>query len=153
MNDTPWQPRSAFERLANCIFLGRLIDKARRSATGLPIGEYMYGENDYMDARVLRFLRASRTDVDRIVREQRNDAAAARELVERSGRSAREVDAFNTRMMLLYGLIFTMFDADEGRKTGVFAGALAGFYNRVIYPPFAKKFARDERSRAATQAL
>ena len=144
MENSPWFPRSPFERLSNCIFLGRIIDKARRKAGSLAIGEYMFGDNDYMDSRVLGFLRATASDVTAVIRAERNDEIAARTLVERSGRSSAELRRFNRRMLLLYGLVFAMFDADEGRMSGPFAKLLAGFYNAVIYPPFADKFARDE---------
>jgi Domain of unknown function (DUF5069) len=144
MTDAPWIPRSPFCRLSNCVFLARIIDKARRAASGLPIGEYMYGDNDYMDSRVLRFLGVSASDLNAIVRVQPSDEAVGRILIERSRKSPKQIARFNTRMLLTYGAIFAMFDADEGRRTGAFAKALAGFYNRVIYPPFAKKFRRDE---------
>lgn len=150
METTPWYPRSGFERLANCVFLGRVIDKARRTASGLPIGEYMYGNNDYMDSRVLRFLGAKAADVDALVQTESNDDIVARTLVERSGKSSKQIAFFNARMLLPYGVVFAMFDADEGRKTGMLASALSGFYNRFLYPPFAKKFERDEaRSKRA----
>ncbi|MGZ3529198.1 MAG: DUF5069 domain-containing protein [Vulcanimicrobiaceae bacterium] len=144
MADTLWLPRSAFERLSNCVFLGRIIDKARRKTSGLPIGEYMYGDNDYMDSRVLRFLGTTAADLNALVRSQPSDETAGRTLIERSGKSPKQIEWFNTRMLLAYGAIFAMFDADEGRKTGVLATLLAGFYNRILYPPFAKKFCRDE---------
>lgn len=144
MADTQWYPRSPFERLSNCIFLGRIVDKARRTASGLPIGEYMYGDNDYMDSRVLRFLGATASDVNELVRAQPSDEIVGRTLVERSGKSPAQVASFSTRMLLVYGPVFAMFDADEGRRTGTLAKALAAFYNRVIYPPFANKFRRDE---------
>lgn len=104
----------------------------------------MYGDNDYMDSRVLNFLRAKAADLNALIVSQSSDDLVARALVERSGRSPRQIAAFNTRMLLVYGAIFAMFDADEGRKTGPLAKALAAFYNRIIYPPFAKKFSRDE---------
>jgi hypothetical protein len=144
MKDPVWFPRSPFERLAGCTFLGRLIDKARRAASGLPIGEYMYGDNDYMDSRVLGFLGTTAGVLDELVASEPDDEIVARTLVERSGKSAKQIAAFNARMRLFYGVVFAMFDADEGRKSGALAKAAAGFYNRFIYPPFAKKFRRDE---------
>lgn len=144
MAETLWFPRSPFECTSNCIFLGRIIDKATRKISGLPIGEYMYGDNDYMDSRVLKFLNARAADVNALVRSQPNSETVGRMLVERSGKSPKQIARFNTRMLLAYGLVFMMFDADEGRKTSVLAKLLASFYNRIIYPPFAKKFRRDE---------
>ena len=144
MVDSLWFPRSGFERLSNCIFLGRVIDKARRKASGLPIGEYMYGDNDYMDSRVLGFLRAKAADMDSLVRSEPNDEIVARTLIERSGKSPKQIAFFSSRMLLIYAPIFAMFDADEGRKTSAPAKGLANFYNRVLYPPFAKKYLEDE---------
>ena len=144
MVESMWFPRSGFERLSNCVFLGRVIDKARRTASGLPIGEYMYGDNDYMDSRVLGFLGAKAADVDSLIRTEPNDEVVARTLVERSGKSPKQIASFSARMLLIYGVVFTMFDADEGRKRGALANLLGGFYNRVLYPPFARKFERDK---------
>ncbi|MDP9017074.1 MAG: DUF5069 domain-containing protein [Candidatus Eremiobacteraeota bacterium] len=140
----PWVPRSPFERLENCVFLGRVIDKARRHVSGLPIGEYMYGDNDYMDSRVFKVLNCKASEVDALVRAEPSDAVVARTLVERSGRSPGQIAAFSTKMVLIYGPVFFMFDADEGRKTGPIAAGLSAFYNRVMYPPFAEKFRKDE---------
>ena len=144
MQEIPWFPCSPFERLENCVFLPRMLDKARRKESGLPIGEYMYGDNDYMDSRLLRFLRASAAEVSALVRSQPGDDIVARMLIERSGKTPGQIAWFNNRMLLAYGVIFAMFDADEGRRSGPLARALAHFYNLVIYPPFAWKFARDE---------
>jgi hypothetical protein len=112
--------------------------------SGLPIGEYMYGDNDYMDSRVLKFLRLSAADLNAVVRAEPDDDVVARILIERSGQSPKQVAWFTRRMLLTYGAVFAMFDADEDRKTGALAKMLAALYNRVIYPPFAKKFRRDE---------
>lgn len=144
MKNSPWLPRSPFERLVNCVFLARIMDKARRKAAGRAMAEYMFGDNDYMDSRVLGFLNARAADVLALVRVESDDEIAGRKLVERSGRSPIEVARFSRRMLLLYGTVFAMFDADEGRRTGPFAKILASFYNAAIYPPFAKKFERDE---------
>ncbi len=113
------------------------------------MAEYMYGDNDYMDSRVLKFLRASAADVNALVSTEPSDESVARTLVERSGKSPAQVARFNMRMLLLYGVVFVMFDADEGRKTDALAKLLARFYNHVVFPPFAKKFARDEQRKSA----
>lgn len=144
MADTPWFPRSPFYRVSNCVFLARIIDKARRTVSGLPVGEYMYGDNDYMDSRVLKFLGLSASDLNAIVRVQPDDETVGRILIDKSRKSPKQIARFTLRMLLTYGVVFAMFDADEGRETGTLAKALAGFYNHVIYPPFAKKFRRDE---------
>ena len=152
MASAAWVPRSPFERLSNCVFLGRIIDKARRCESGMPVGEYMYGDNDYMDSRVLRFLGTNAANVTDLIRSHADDDVVARKLVERSGKSNRDLRRFNTRMLVMYGLVFAMFDADEGRRRGVGAGTLARLYNSVIYPPFEKKFRRDEdRSKKAAR--
>ena len=144
MAGTAWFPRSAYKRLSNCVFLGRLIDKARRKTSGLSMGEYMYGDNDYMDSRVLRFLGTAAAHVNALVRSEPGDEVVARMLIERSRKSPKQIASFSTRMLFAYSFAFAMFDADEGRTSGVLASVLAGFYNGVIYPPFAKKFRRDE---------
>lgn len=150
MTTLQWCPRSAFERSAGCLFLGRMIDKARRRAAGRASGVdlmdgYMYGDNDYMDSRVLKFLGAKAADVDALVASNADDDAVARTLVERSGKSALQIKSFNRRMLALYGPIFVMFDADEGRRVGPFSKALGGLYNALVFPPFHWKFQRDER--------
>lgn len=144
MADPAWLPRSAFKRLANCVFLGRLIDKARHKTRGLPMGEYMYGDNDYMDSRVFRFLGTTAAHVNAMVRSEPSDEVVARMLIQRSRKSPKQIASFSTRMLLAYGVAFAMFDADEGRTSGPIAKTLAAFYNGIIYPPFANKFRRDE---------
>ena len=153
MATSQWCPRSAFERSAGCVFLGRLIDKARRRAAGRAAGidlmdGYMYGDNDYMDSRVLKFLNAKAADVDALVASNADDDSVARTLVERSGKSAAQLGAFNRRMVGIYGPVFVMFDADEGRRRDRFSRLLGHLYNTLMFPPFARKFAADERKAA-----
>jgi len=142
-----WVPRSPFQSLEGCIFLGRVIDKARRHVSGAPIGEYMYGDNDYMDSRVLKMLGTNAAAVNELVRSEPSDETVARTLVARSGKTTPQIRAFSRKMRLIYSPDFIMFDADEGRNTGLIAQALGGFYNRFMYPHFAKKFLVDDAHR------
>jgi hypothetical protein len=64
------------------MWLGRLIDKARRYeaagvAPGEMLGEYMFGDNDYMDAKLLRFLGLNDRQICEIVGSEPDDERAA----------------------------------------------------------------------------
>ncbi|MBC5816082.1 MAG: DUF5069 domain-containing protein [Candidatus Eremiobacteraeota bacterium] len=143
-----WVPRSPFQSLEGCIFLGRIIDKARRHVSGAPIGEYMYGDSDYMDSRVFKLLATNAAEVNELVRTEPDDEKVARALVVRSGKTPEEIRAFSRKMRLIYTPVFIMFDADEGRNNGRIPQLLCGFYNRVMYPHFAKKFLEDQARNA-----
>ena len=135
-----WVPRSGSDQLAGCIWLGRLIDKARRyDAAGVVpgemLGDYMFGDHDYMDAKLLRFLGLKDSQISEIVRGEADDERAAQRIVERSGKTAGECTAFNRGFVRGNGPFLAMMDADEGRqKPGLGAFVMKAAYNAVIFP-------------------
>ena len=147
-----WTPRPCLEEAAGCIWLPRLISKARRSlelerAGGDLLADtgYMLGDNDPMDARLLTFLRAGRDDVLELLRAEPDDGEAARELVRRSGRTPGECAAWGASLRRSMGIFIAMIEADEGRRgAGPTTSLLHVVYNRVIMPVAYWSFRRDE---------
>lgn len=136
-----WTPRySGTERLAGCIWLPRLIDKAREFAAsgvapGEMLGSYMYGDSDYMDAKLLGFLRLNDAQIAEILRTEPDDERAAERIVERSGRTPDEIARFNRSLMLVHGVFMTMMDVDEGRRKAGFATPFVlAVYNGLVFP-------------------
>jgi hypothetical protein len=128
-----WVPRySGRDQLAGCKWLGRLIDKGRQyQAAGVTpgemLGDYMFGDKDYMDANLLRFLGLNDVQVCEIIRSEPDDERAARRILERSGRTAARCAAFNRAFVRANGLFLAMMDADEGRcKPGLSATSDGG---------------------------
>jgi hypothetical protein len=147
---THWNPRSGGDEIYNCIWLPRMIDKARRVADSgggyLIDGEYMFGEKDFADGRLLRFLGLSSAQVLGVVGVEPDDAQAAARIIELSGKTPPECAAFNRRFRLLMGPFLPMIDADEGRKPpGPWTAFLRGLYNNVIFRPALAIFRRSER--------
>jgi len=122
------------------MWLGRLIDKARQYesagiAPGEMLGEYMFGDSDYMDAKLLRFLGLNDAQLCEVIRYEPDDERAARRIVELSGKSAVDCAAFNRRFSRYNGLFLAMMDADEGRcKPGMISAMMKSFYNAVVFP-------------------
>ena len=138
---TNWVPRySGTDQLAGCMWLPRMIDKARGYeaaglAPGAMLGDYMFGKKDYMDAILLRFLRLDDAQICDIVRAEPDDERAARRIVELSGKTQAECAAFNRRLVRGNGLFMAMMDADEGRrKPGIVVNLMRGVYNAVVFP-------------------
>lgn len=136
-----WVPRySGTDRLAGCMWLGRLIDKARHyqassAAPGEMLGEYMFGDADYMDAKLLRFLGLADAAICEIVRDEADDARAARRILERSGRSPEQCEAFNLAFTRGTAPFLAMMDADEGRRQpGVCTSLMKAAYNALVFP-------------------
>jgi hypothetical protein len=136
-----WVPRySGSDQLAGCMWLGRLIDKARRYeaagvAPGEMLGEYMFGDNDYMDAKLLRFLALNDGQICEIVRSEPDDERAAQRILERSGKTAAQCAAFNRAFARANTPFLAMMDADEGRcKPGLGASLMKAAYNAVVFP-------------------
>jgi Domain of unknown function (DUF5069) len=136
-----WLPRySGSDRLAGCMWLGRLIDKARQyEAAGIVagemLGEYMYGDGDYMDAKLLRFLGLHDSQISQIVRDEPDDELAARRIVERSGKTPEQCAAFNRAFARGNAPFLAMMDADEGRrKPGLGVALMKAVYNTVVFP-------------------
>jgi hypothetical protein len=149
-----WIPCSAHDELQGLPWLPRLLEKARRFEAGRAAGAdlmngYLYGDNDFIDAQLLSFLRTSDEAVSELVRGNPDDADVARILVERSGRTKSEVNAF-VKKFRLQNLGFVFTETDEGRLgNGVRAKAVRFVYNRLMMPVLYAKFAADERKRRA----
>jgi len=136
-----WVPRySGGDQLAGCMWLARLIDKARRyEAAGLTpgemLGDYMFGNNDYMDAKLLHFLGLQDAQICEIVRAEPDDERAAQLIVERSGKTPEQCAAFSRAFARGNGLFIAMMDADEGRgKSGFVPSLMKAAYNALIFP-------------------
>jgi Domain of unknown function (DUF5069) len=147
-----WTPRSGRDSVAGLVWLPRLLDKARRyeaSPSGRLVDGYCYGDNDFIDKQLIAFLRTDDATISALVRQQPDDAEVARILVEQSGHSPAEVEAFSTSFRRR-NFNFALLEADEGRLGGAKGAALKFIYNNVIMPVFYRLFERDERKRNAS---
>jgi len=144
-----WTPRSGLDELEGLPWLPRMLEKARRFEAGTQqMNGYLYGDNDFIDAQLLKFLRTTDTAVSELVREHADDAEVARILVERSGRSPAEIQSF-ARSFRRKNANFILLEADEGRLgSGPRAKLIRFVYNRLMMPVIYAKFAADERKRA-----
>ena len=149
-----WMPRHAGrERAAGCVWLPRLLDKGRRVLEGEAAGRdlmagYLFGGSDAADMQLLRFLRLTNEDVLAVLRRERDDGAAATELVRRSGRTQAECAAWSGRFLRLNAPFLAMMDADEGRRpAGAGTRALRFAYNRLLMPATYAAYRWAERRR------
>ncbi len=145
-----WIPCSGLDSAAGLVWLPRLLQKARRclaSPDGRLLDGYCYGDNDFIDKQVIAFLRTDDETISALVREHPSDADVVRILVERSGRSATECEAYSKALKRkLFGFVF--LEADEGRlRPGFKASAITFLYNRALMPAVYFLFRRDERNR------
>ena len=133
-----WRPQySGLDRLAGCVWLARLMDKARRveNSDSNALGDYLFGKGDYLDAKVLRFLGVSELDVRNVVRSESNDEMAARTIVTRSGKTPAECEAFNKAFVRRNGLFLAMLQADEDRRPlSLKSKIMKAAYNLLIVP-------------------
>ncbi len=150
-----WMPRSGRDSIAGLPWLPRLLDKARHCATssnGRLVDGYCYGDNDFIEKQLIAFLRTDDTTISQLVSEHPDDAAVAKILVDRSGRSPGEREAFD-KSFRRKNLNFVFLEADEGRLgAGLKATALKVFYNSVVMRIFYPLFERDERKRTPASA-
>ena len=147
-----WIPCSGRDSIAGLVWLPRLLEKARRCETSSDarlVDGYCYGNNDFIDKQLIEFLRTDDATISQLVREHQADADVATILVERSGRSAAECEAFNSAFRRK-NLNFILVEADEGRlPPGLRTTMLRFFYNNLIMRIFYPLFERDERKRTA----
>lgn len=136
-----WKPRySGNDRLGGCIWLGRLIDKARQydltgTAPGQMLGDYMYGDGDYMDAKLLRFLGLRDEQISEVVRSEPDDERAAQRILELSGKTAAQCERFNRSFSRVNAPFLAMIDIDEGRrKPGLGTSLMKAAYNALVFP-------------------
>jgi hypothetical protein len=145
-----WIPCSGRDSVAGLVWLPRLLEKARHCAAspnGRLVDGYCYGNNDFIDKQLITFLRTDDTTISALVREHPVDADVARILVEQSGHSPAEIEAFNTAFRRK-NFDFVLLEADEGRlQPGLKASILKFLYNGAVMPIFYPLFRRDERNR------
>lgn len=149
---TTWVPRSGLDSACGLVWLPRLLEKARRcelSAGARLIDGYCYGDNDFIDRMVIRFLRTDDTRISALVREYDSDEDVARILVEQSGRNPEECAAFSKKLRRNTAN-FILLEADEGRLSGPKASIVKFLYNRAMMPIVYRLFSRDESKRAAS---
>lgn len=146
-----WVPRSGREEVAGCAWLPRLIDKARRQLESKRTGRdqlspYMFGDNDFMDAKLLSFLKVSGSEVLDVLWGEPDDRAAAAEIVRRSGRTHEECASWSAEFQNSQRLPLAVFDANEGRRApGLSTTLMRLCYNRILMPPVAWWYRRAER--------
>jgi Domain of unknown function (DUF5069) len=130
-----WKPRySGRYTLVDCVWLARLLDKAR-AAQNSTLGEYLFGERDYLDAKLLHFLRLSDCDIIDIVVSEPDDEQAAQLVLQRANKSRDECIGFSRRFTRKYGPFLAMLDADEGRRRPTFGTKLMKvIYNLAVFP-------------------
>jgi hypothetical protein len=130
-----------------------MVEKARRSLEGEATGQdrlwpYQFGVHDPADRQLLRFLGLTNDDVLDVLRREPDNAAAAAELVRRSGRTPPECAAWSDRFRRWNTPFLAMIDADEGRREpGLSTTLLRYLYNRVIMPPTDRIYRRMEQRR------
>ncbi len=148
-----WMPCSGRDSVAGLVWLPRLLEKARHceaSPNGRLVDGYCYGDNDFIDKQLIAFLRTDDATISALVRELPSDADVAQTLVERSGHTPAEVEAFNAAFRRK-NFNFVLLEADEGRlRPGLKASVLKFLYNSAVMPIFYPLFRRDERNRTAT---
>lgn len=148
-----WMPPSWREELKGFIFLPRTLRKGRRVLAGRRQGRnlmngFLFGDFDYADGSILRFLRTKETRVLELLGESEDDAAVADTLIRESGRSAAEIKAWNRRFRTINGIFLAMWDADEGRRApGVATSLLKWSYNYGLMPPVYVLFRIAQRLR------
>jgi hypothetical protein len=152
MDGMAWIPRSPKERLCELVWLPRLLDKARRALEGQRRGvdlitPYMYGDNDYLDAKLLAFLRMRDRHVLQVVAEEADDRRAGEVLVALSGRSPEECRRWSERFLKWEAFWIHIIEADEDSAAGTGAEAARWFYNRVLFPPVFQVFRWMETKR------
>lgn len=139
--DGGWMPCRWNEKLGGCVFLPRVLSKGRRLLASEDSGQdlmngYIFGDFDYADGMVLRFLRTKEATLLDILREEEEDEIVAGRLFRESGRSEREIAVWSRWFRIINAPFGPMWDADEGRRTsGLVTTLLKGFYNRLMMPP------------------
>ena len=137
---TGWMPPPCGDETEGCVWLPRMLAKARRLVASERAGRdllspYLFGDTDPFDGALMRFLRTNENGVLDLLRREPDDAAAAAQLVRRSGRTPEECVAWSTQFRRRMRLLIACLEADEGRWTGRRAAAARFFYNHVVMPP------------------
>lgn len=136
-----WMPRPWNAELRGCIWLPRMLDKGRQALESKRQGRdlmnsYLFGDFDYADAKLLKFLHTKDARVLELLCELDDDEAVATRLISESGRSADEIQAWGKRFRQFNTPFIAMWDADEGRRGPSLGTTLLKlFYNFVLMPP------------------
>lgn len=136
-----WIPRPWSDEIMGCIFLPRMLQKGRQVLASRRQGRdlmngFLFGDFDYADRGMLKFLRTKEVRVLALLRESDDDAVVARTLIRESGRSAAEIRRWNKRFRTINALFTRMWDADEGRRApGLRTSLLKLTYNYGLMPP------------------
>jgi len=123
------------------IFLPRMLAKGRRLIASKAAGQdlmngFLFGDFDYADRMLLKFLRLKDVRILALLREGLDDAAVARALIQESGRTPAEIAAWSRHFRWINAPFTPMWDADEGRRApGLGTTLLKGFYNYLMMPP------------------
>jgi hypothetical protein len=147
-----WTPRSGLEKYAECCWLPRLIDKARylqtHGVTGNELGNgYLYGDNDYIDGQLLRFLGITGDRLRAMVAANPSDDAVAAAVIAESGNTAAECRTFSHGLRASLDDFFVL-EADEHRAGGPKASLARFIYNYILMPKFRRMFRKAEAKRA-----
>lgn len=138
-----WNPCRWNSQLENCLWLPRMLDKGRRylESQQHQIGKdhlngFLFGDLDFSDWRLLRFLRTNQDRVCELLTEFDSDQKVASQLLKESGKTSDEVHRWNRKFYLINCIFIPLWDADEGyRKPGVTTEIIKIFYKFLIMPP------------------
>ena len=98
MNLTKQPPRRPSNMgMAGIVGLARMTDKAR-AHNNKTLGEYLYGENSGLDAKVLKFINMTDNEYAEAADEM-NDAALSSLALNKAQKSPEEVEAFNKKQL------------------------------------------------------
>lgn len=153
MKTENWMPRPWNAELVGCIWLPRMLDKGRQALASERQGQnlmnnYLFGDCDYADGKLLKFLRTNDARVLDLLRAMEDDQTVAHTLIRESGRSADEIQAWGKRFRTVNAPFIALWDADEGRREpGVGTSFLKLFYNYLMMPPIYLGFWIAERLR------
>lgn len=146
-------PRPWNAELMGCIWLPRMLDKGRQVLESRRQGKnlmnrYLFGDLDYADGKLLKFLRTNDGHILDLLREMNDDEAVAQRLLSESGRSVDEIQAWGKRFRTFNAPFIAMWDADEGRREpGVGTSLLRLIYNYLMMPPVYLGFCLAEKLR------
>lgn len=156
--ETTWKPRSVYAEAGELAWLPRLLDKGRRALEGERAGKdmlwpYMYGDSDYMDARLLKFLGVNGDEILAILRKAKSDDAAVAAILARAGKSEQERRDWSRSFRLREAPFLILIEADDGRLAGGAAAALLGWlYNAFILPIGIRMYRQGEARRQQASA-
>ena len=134
-------PRPWNDELIGCIFLPRVLDKGRRTLESERQGRdlmngYLFGDFDYADGMLLRFLRTKEVRVLELLRDLDSNEMVAAALFREGRRSTEEIKAWSRRFRIINAPFTPLWDADEGRREpGIGTSVLKLFYNFLMMPP------------------